>query len=158
MGSRWRNFKQRRLTLPVQRAAIAATWPSLTTRIEGGVLYAEGEVRPSPVTRTYRVRLTYAPGRRPSVQVLEPRLQRRPSSPEEAIPHTYNYSKPGEERPCCFDPAVPDWNPGMLLAMSVIPWLLAWLVDYEIWTATGMWLGGGRSHEPAEKADADAQT
>jgi hypothetical protein len=152
------NFRPKRLALPLQRAAIDATWPSLITRVSGSILQAEGEIQPSPVTRTYRVRLIYEQGRRPRVQILSPRLERRPSSPEEPIPHTYNESKPGEERPCCFDPNVPDWDPGMLLARSVIPWMLAWLVDYEIWTATGLWLGGGRTHTPEEqKADLDAQ-
>lgn len=156
MGSQWRSFKPRRLTIAVQRAAIDATWPSLVTRVVDGVLYAEGEIRPSPLTRAYRVRLTYRPGRRPWIEILNPKLERRQSAPDEPIPHTYNDTKPGEERPCCFDPDVPDWNPAMPLATSVIPWLLAWLVDYEIWTATGMWLGGGRSHLPAQKPGINA--
>jgi hypothetical protein len=157
MGSQWRSFKPRRLTIAVQRAAIDATWPSLVTRVAAGVLFAEGEIRPSPLTRVYRIRLAYKPGRRPTVEVLDPKLERRPSSPDEPIPHTYNDTKRGDERPCCFDPDVPDWNPGMQLATSVIPWVLAWLVDYEIWTATGMWLGGGRPHLPAQKPAVNAE-
>jgi hypothetical protein len=31
----------------------------------------------------------------------------------------------------------------MPIALTIIPWLLEWLVYYEAWLVTGEWLGGG---------------
>ena len=81
-------------------------------------------------------------GGRPDVYVEEPKLSRRPQEPDKPIPHTYDSDKPGKERPCCFYPAV-DWDGTRLIATTVIPWLMSWLFDYEIWYATGEWYGGG---------------
>jgi hypothetical protein len=41
----------------------------------------------------------------------------------------------------------------MLLATSIVPWLLAWLIDYELWLATGEWLGGGMPHGSTKSDD-----
>jgi hypothetical protein len=40
----------------------------------------------------------------------------------------------------------------MYIHESIVPWTSLWLYYYEIWHATGEWLGGG--HDPAaEKND-----
>jgi hypothetical protein len=31
----------------------------------------------------------------------------------------------------------------MFLADTVVPWTSEWLFFYEVWHATGLWLGGG---------------
>jgi hypothetical protein len=36
----------------------------------------------------------------------------------------------------------------MLVATTIMPWLLLWLTFYELWLATGVWLGGGTVHSP----------
>lgn len=106
------------------------------------VLVARGTLRPSPITRAYQVRIECREGKAPDVYVEEPKLLRRPEEPERPIPHTYDSSKVGEERPCCFYPAL-DWDGTRLASATVIPWLMSWLLDYEIWVATGDWYGGG---------------
>lgn len=105
-------------------------------------LVARGTLRPSSITRAYRVRIECREGEPPNVYVEEPKLSRRPREPDKPIPHAYNSDKPGKERPCCFYPAV-DWDGTHLIATTVIPWLMSWLFDYEIWHATGDWYGGG---------------
>src|SRR5688572_5345483 len=151
MSSRWRCFKEPQLSLPVQELRLRSIWPQLRTRITRGTLVAEGLVRPSPVTTEYFIRLTYTLDRRPSLEVLTPRLLRRSSTPDVPIPHTYGYDRVGEERPCVYYPFSKEWTPARLLAVTVMPWLLAWLVDYELWFATGEWLGGGVPHRHLEK-------
>lgn len=42
-----------------------------------------------------------------------------------------------------------EWRPDMLLAATIVPWTLEWLVHYEAWLATGEWRGGGVDHGPA---------
>ena len=128
-------------------------WPEFDTSIKRGVLISIGVVQPTPITCAYRVRLTYKVGGVPRVHVLEPRLVRRPQEPEVEIPHTYEHASPGKEFPCLYFWKRREWTPDMPLATSIMPWLLSWLVDYEIWLGTGQWLGGGIPHGATKRAE-----
>lgn len=130
-----------------------AVWPALDSRVEGGTLVVTGVVQPSPITLAYRFRLTYADYGIPRIYVISPPLTRRPQEPDTPIPHTYEWTNVGKERPCVFYPAGREWRPDMPLATSVMPWLLSWLVDYEIWHATGEWRGGGVPHGSTKGTD-----
>jgi len=132
-----------------------AVWPSLDSKIECGLLVVTGVVQPSAITRPYRVRLTYREFGYPKVYVLSPKLVRRAQEPTKPIPHTYDDSTAGQERPCVYCPYGREWTPVRPLATSIMPWLLSWLVDYEIWLATGEWLGGGVSHRSTKTPDGD---
>ena len=44
-----------------------------------------------------------------------------------------------------------DWNSGLFIADSIVPWTYEWLYFYEIWLATGEWCGGGTEHSPSDK-------
>ena len=39
-----------------------------------------------------------------------------------------------------------EWNPTMLLSRTIVPWASEWLLFYELWVITGVWLGGGIEH------------
>lgn len=128
-------------------------WPALNSRFEGGLLVVTGRVQPTSITREYGIRLSYRDYERPKVYVVSPKLERRPQEPDTPIPHTYEYLTPGKERPCVYYPGSDEWNSSMLIATSVMPWLLSWLVDYELWHATGEWLGGGKPHGSSKRDD-----
>jgi hypothetical protein len=67
--------------------------------------------------------------------VLKPKLV----IPEgESLPHTY----PGE-RLCLYYPGIGEWRSDVLLVKTIVPWISEWLLNYEIWLATGIWCGGG---------------
>ena len=153
MANKRRFFPKPRLAARQQRAHMIRVWPALDCRFEGGLLIVTGLVQPTPITRDYRVRLTYKDYGVPKVYVVSPKLERRPQESDTPIPHTYEYLTPGKERPCVYYPDSNEWNASMLLATSVMPWLLAWLVDYELWLATGEWLGGGIPHGSAKRDD-----
>jgi hypothetical protein len=123
-----------------------AVWPALDTKVEGGTLVIRGAVRPSEITRLYRVKLTYRDRGAPTIHVVSPKLERRAQEPDTPIPHTYDYDTVGSERPCVYYWKSREWTPAMPIAWTVMPWLLSWLVDYEIWLATGEWFGGGVPH------------
>lgn len=139
-------FRAPRMSLAVQQLQMRAVWPELDTRVERGVLVVRGFVRPTAVTRRYKIRLTYRLERAPQLFVVDPRLERRCEQPDAPIPHTYNQNTPGSEEPCVYYPYSREWAPTMSLATTIMPWLLTWLVDYEVWQATGQWLGGGVPH------------
>jgi hypothetical protein len=130
-----------------------AVWPALETRIENGQLVVRGTLQPSPITRGYVVRVTYQDYGVPKAFILAPALEGRPSEPQTPIPHTYGARMPGEERPCLYDPAVREWTSAMPIATTIMPWLLSWLVDYEVWFTTGEWLGGGVAHAESTRPD-----
>lgn len=131
---------RRRLAVPEQAAAIRARWGSNWRVLrQGNALLATGKVKPDEMCREYEVELRYA-GRQPRVRVLTPRLEKRTDQPR--IPHMYD-----QDRICVFHPGYRDWTPGDALANTVIPWISEWLYFYELWLATGHWLGGGE-HPP----------
>jgi hypothetical protein len=152
MSNKGRFLPKQRLSVRQQRAHMMRVWPALDSHFEGGLLVVSGLVQPTPITREYRVRLTYRDYEKPKVSVVSPKLERRPQAPDAPIPHTYEYLTPGKERPCVYYPRL-DWNSSMLIATSVMPWLLSWLVDYEVWHATGEWLGGGKPHGSTKRED-----
>ena len=146
MAPNKRFIREPRLNLAQQRARMIAVWPALDSRIEAGSLVVRGILQPSAITRAYRVKLTYREFGTPKLHIISPKLERRPEAPNVSIPHTYAHATPGEERPCVYYPLSREWTPAMPLATTVLPWLLAWLVDYELWFATGEWFGGGMPH------------
>lgn len=97
---------------------------------------AEGVIRPGPLNDAYRVQIRYAVGEPPEVRVLAPALVCREG--ETKIPHMYN-----QERLCLYLPGAGQWSGEMSLGHAIVPWAALWLYFYELWHATGEWLGGG---------------
>jgi hypothetical protein len=141
MAARPARLHDRPLPLAVQREGLRHFW-GLEARIGPGALEAVGSVRPSPLAEKYMIRVVYQLGKPPKLWVLDPRLRRR--SPEEPIPHVHDdhYGL----RPCLYYPATWEWRPNLHLALTLVPWVLEWLTFYEIWLATGIWLGEGVDH------------
>lgn len=86
---------------------------------------------------TYTVEVSYRLGDSPNVYVLDPALKKRAGS-DEPIPHMYSAT-----RLCLYLPRAGEWNKGMYLSQTILPWTSLWLYYYEVWHATGEWLGGG---------------
>ena len=110
-----------------------------------------GVVQPTAITCSYLIRLVYREMGTPRVYVDSPPLARRAAEPDVPVPHTYSFNSPGSERPCVFYPDGREWHPAKPVATTIMPWLLSWLVDYEIWHATGQWLGGGIAHHEVKR-------
>ena len=106
------------------------------TRVEGPWLVSQGDVHPSPMSASYRVEIRYAVGKPPEVRVLSPPLTCREGATK--IPHMY-----GQERLCLFFPGSGEWSADLPLGRVFLPWIALWLYYYELWHATGEWLGGG---------------
>jgi len=100
-------------------------------------LRCKGTVQPTPISRAYSVTITCEPAKIPDARVrgLCPRTD------GETIPHTYS-----PDRPCLFYPGWREWKSDMKIAATIIPWLSLWLYYYEVWQATGEWMGGGIEH------------
>lgn len=119
-------------------------WPMLMVQVTGTKLVVLGEVQPTPLSDTYRVRIVYVFAEPPEAYVDDPVL--KPRYDGAPIPHVY----PGP-RPCLYLPGSGEWTGKEMIAATIIPWLLLWLTYYELWHATGEWQGGGV--HPGDAAD-----
>ena len=108
----------------------------------------EGIVRPSRLSESYTVEVSYELCSSPRISVISPALQRRDDGMP--IPHVYE-----KERPCLYYPPSKEWHGNRLIADTIVPWISLWLVYYEAWHATGEWLGGGAEHGEDAKVHHD---
>ena len=124
-----------------QSARLQAALPQFRQVARGNPYIWEGTLRPTELSAEYRVRITYIPTKaRPRVDVLHPRLITR----EEGVPIPHTFTT---DRICLHLNS--EWNAGMYIHETIVPWTSLWLYYYEIWHATGEWLGGG--HEPGTR-------
>ena len=90
--------------------------------VRRGRLLWRGELRPSPLSRTYSVQLVYPGGdRTPAVTVVRPRLRSKDLT---KLPHVY----PGDELCLCYPW---QWGAGQLIARTIVPWSAEWLLHFE---------------------------
>ncbi len=134
------------MSIAQQAAVLRAEWNSLSVKVDRARLTAEGELQPTPISSVYKMSITYCMGGAPEAFVHSPALLRRPERPEEPIPHVYPWKDGTEGHPCLFRPWSNEWHAGKAISRTVVPWLLTWLANYEVWRMTGKWLGGGVLH------------
>lgn len=98
---------------------------------------------PSPVSRSYEVKLRYTWDEGAKVFVLNPDpLALAPGKSK--LPHVYSTQR---QELCLYYPKWREWHPGKLYVHTLVPWTSEWLFHYEIWVGTGEWHGGGIDHE-----------
>lgn len=97
---------------------------------------------PSPLSRTYRVRIQYQEQSVPEARVIDPDLQTLAG--ERKLPHTYPGDPP---RLCLYLPCTGEWSPDLLIAATIVPWTYLWLFFFEEWLLTNEWKGGGEHPE-----------
>jgi hypothetical protein len=142
-------FKTKRVTIPLQVFAMGQMYPRFECSWKGNNAIWTGLLKPSSLSDEYKVRIAYELGASPQVSVLSPSLKARSNG--ERIPHTY----PGP-RPCLYFPGSGEWRPDRMIADTIVPWTSLWLYYYEVWHATGEWLGGGEHPDvKTEKPEAD---
>ena len=130
-----RKIGNKKINLTLQAIHLKNLFPGSSACVKRNCLIWEGCLKPTPISQTYTIRLTYKFDDSPEVNVLKPELL----IPEEKrLPHTY----PGN-RLCLYYPGSKDWQGNMLLSKTIIPWISEWLYFYELWLVTGEWYGGG---------------
>jgi hypothetical protein len=125
-----------------QVGALRSKYPEGRTNFARGVVTWVGPIQPTPVSRTYTVKVEYQAGwPRPRITVLEPDLRDATMPP---LPHVFD-----GDRLCLHLSG--EWRPYEMIASTIIPWASEWLLHYEIWRATREWHGGG--HDPGKKSE-----
>jgi hypothetical protein len=124
------------VTLAQQEASLLRRYPGGRVFRTPGSLTWLGNLKPSESSSTYEVLIDHRPARPPLVYVVRPHLEVRAG---ERLPHVYPLNTLclylGEE-----------WSRAHWLA-DLVGWASEWLFFYEVWLATGTWLGGGLHSE-----------
>jgi hypothetical protein len=131
-----------------QAFALRARLPEAKAKLTPTRFTWTGRLQPNELSRVYAVRITLIDGRFPRVDVLDPDLETRPG---EAIPHLF-----GDGSLCLH--LENEWVPTMLMVDTTVPWTSEWLLNYEVWKATGAWYGGGGEWPLAVKIPTEGST
>ena len=135
-----RSFIRQRPIQPAAHAAcIQRLFPDFHVSVRCGRLRCVARIAPEPWCQTYTCEITYRLNSRPDgprVFVSSPELMLREG--EDEIPHTY-----ARNELCLFLPHAREWHPYLQIAHTIVPWTSLWLYYYEVWLATGEWMGGG---------------
>jgi len=134
MGSR--KFLKRPVSLLEQITVMKQYFPNFHLRWRKNIVTWIGNIQPTHLSKSYRVRIRYSLYHAPDVHVLKPQLTDR--SNDAPVPHTY----PGQ-RLCLYHPLKKEWNHYKYIAITIVPWISLWLFYYELWQVTGEWMGGG---------------
>ncbi|MCW2930104.1 MAG: hypothetical protein JWM19_1066, partial [Actinomycetia bacterium] len=120
-----------RLAIAQQALGLRSVFPDTEPVIKRDRLSWTGRLQPCELSRIYTVQITYTRGQYPVVRVLDPQLRATETG---FLPHTYN-----DKSLCLHDAG--QWAEHMLIVDTIVPWTAEWLLHYEVWLATGRWLG-----------------
>ena len=127
----------RSLPLAIQASALRSRFPKTTPRLKRDLLTWEANVRPTPLSRAYTLRLVLKRGFHPRTAIVD-NLDIDWLKPP---PHMYR-----DQSLCLYDAA--EWNSSMLLVDTVVPWACEWLAHYELWASSGVWHGDSAQPAP----------
>jgi hypothetical protein len=129
----------RRLSIVKQALGLRSVFPDTPKPAVGrDWLSWTGRLQPCELSRVYTVQITYTLGRYPITRILDPQLAATETG---FLPHTY------DDRSLCLHDAG-QWADHMLIVDTIVPWAAEWLLHYEMWLATGEWLGDDNSDTP----------
>jgi hypothetical protein len=123
--------RARSLSMAQQAVGLRSVFPDADLILKPHGLRWTGQLQPCDLSRVYVIRIDYAQGRYPAVRVLAPELKATEAG---FLPHTYD-----DGTLCLHD--VRQWTGAMLIVDTIVPWTAEWLLYYEMWLATGEWLG-----------------
>lgn len=106
--------------------------------VQNGELVWNFDAKPSPLSRTYRLRIQLKRFGFPDVFVLSPNLNELAG--DRYLPHVYSI-KP--VRLCLHFPKYDEWASDKSIADTIVPWAYLWLIYFEHWLASDEWQGGG---------------
>ena len=134
-------FNKSKLSLIQQKTALLSNYKDSKCDIDvkKQQLIWSGQIKPTALSREYKVILFYKVGKSPKVWVVGENLEKLDA---EDFPHKFYIDfKNKMVRICLY--RYSEFNSTKVLANTIIPWTVEWLYFYELWLATGEWLGGG---------------
>lgn len=128
----------RNKTLAQQASVLKAKYPNWDVQFDAVDLVATGKLRPTSRSEAYNIeiQLGIMKGDTIQVRILNPKLVANVKG--EKIPHMYS-----QKTLCLYMPKYAEFKRTDYISDTIIPWTILWLYYYELWHATGKWLGGG---------------
>ena len=140
----WQNNPTNQLSAVHQYMRLKRDFPEGVGSVSMGKLNWRQNMKPTPISNSYSLRIVYIPPLSPKVYVAKPCLI--DLAPGRKLPHVY---KQDPTQLCLYHPAHREWLPSMFLSETILPWASLWLFYFEDWLATDDWKGGGE--HPAQK-------
>jgi len=131
------------VNIAVQYGNLKSLTPDAKISMNNDILVWSDFLQPTPLAKKYKVKIVYKFKHDPDVYVIKPKLELFTKAT--ALPHIYSTEK---QWLCLYYRRAREWKSNMLLSKTIIPWSVEWLYFYELWLATGKWLGGGNEHAP----------
>lgn len=135
--------KTKSRSLVAQCQELKHTYPESKGSIEKNRLHWSCELQPTPLSQTYKIKITtkprFAGNYTPEIYVLSPKPLKMAEG-KTSLPHVFDHKK---QQICLYDNRCGEWNCSMSIAETIVPWAAEWLYFYEIWVMTGEWYGEG---------------
>lgn len=125
--------------MAVQVFHMRSKWPGFRRSGDAKTSTWHGKLQPHELSSAYDVSVQYTIPKPPKVRVLSPLIDPK-------APHLFS-----DKSLCLYWPEEWSWHAHRLLADAVLPWSALWLYFYEIWLATGEWMGPSAPHAPQGK-------
>lgn len=136
-------FRKPNIPLVRQAFYLKSEYPESKCVIQPNELTWYGEIKPTPVSRSYKIKI-HCKGfnKRPRVVLYGEKIEgiERPD-----FPHHFQINEDKQEVVLCLHMPY-EFDYKCWIADTIVPWTQEWLYYYEIWLATGEWCGGG--HNP----------
>ena len=139
-------FNSRKISLASQAIYLRNEYPESRWLLHCGELIWWGDIRPTPLSRIYKIRIEcHGLQRRPRVILYGDHIE---GIDRRDFPHHFEIDREKPEVVLCLHMPY-EFDYRCWIADTIIPWTQEWLYFYEIWLATGEWCGGG--HVPKIK-------
>lgn len=146
-------FKNIPLSLLQQKVALCSIYKGSKCSIDKkkNQLFWSGIIKPTAFSKGYKVLMLYKLWESPKVWVFGNELEKLDA---EDFPHKFDIDAEAKMVRICLY-RYSEFNVYKLLANTIIPWTVEWLYFYELWLATGEWLGGGEHPNVGEEKTDD---
>jgi len=118
----------------IQMALMRKFFPVLVYKKKNGRRLWEGTLQPTVSSPNYTIRIFYRGRKSPKVFILNPMI-------EKTRPHHYP-----DGSLCLHYPKDWNWTSDKMIAKTIVPWVIEWLLWYEYWLETGIWWGEEAPH------------
>ena len=141
MAIKERYYKNSSITLIQQKVALCSAYKGADCVIDKkkNQLFWSGKIKPSALSKEYTVFLSYRFDKSPKVWIIGDELEKLDDA---NFPHKFDINPKNKMVQICLY-RYSEFNSSKLIANTIIPWTVEWLYYYELWLATGEWLGGG---------------
>ena len=122
------------LIAKIQKLKLLKSYDFISCHQKNDKLTCKGEVSPNGCG-VYKFSIIYRVGTAPKVYIKEPQIAYHKDI------HMYQ-----EGNLCLYFPNDMPWDDDIMIANTFVPWMIEWIIFYELWLRTKTWLGKSAPH------------